>query len=299
MGIVREEFKEKMVEEFYTIRNHTVVPNRGPHFHEEFELTIICSDEPDLQYMVNGRIEPLKKNSLVFFSNMDVHMLQKTAPAAIERCSVHFRPEMVMPFCTSNTNLLSLFFMRLNDANLSSVLQLTESESVEYLELFRKLEFCRNQCHRSDYGVDVQSITLLIQMLLMLNRLFNEKYGFAGMPPTTLNQEKYRLVSDMIQFIQAHFADELHLDRLCEHFYVSKSQVNSLFRGITGLTPSQYIAGFRLRKAKEYLLQNLPVETVCIQSGFHDLSHFSHVFKQREGISPKKYQMLYRHLPSV
>ena len=296
MGTQTAEYKERLAEEMYVVRNNSIVPNRGPHFHDEFEVTILCSDETDLKYMNNGTITLLKKYSLAFFNNMDIHMLQKETPATCSRCSVHFKPEIVIPFCTSNTNLLSMFFSRLTNAGISCVMQLSLEEAEAYLNLFSKLDLLRNHSVRSDYGVDVNTILVLIQILMMLNRLFIEKNGNVGAPQTSLSNSKYVLVNGIINFIQDNFADVLSLDILCNRFFISKSQINILFRTVIGLTPNQYISIYRLRKAKEMLLKELPIELVCTRSGFNDLSHFSHVFKQHEGLSPKKYQILYRNM---
>ena len=44
-------------------------------------------------------------------------------------------------------------------------------------------------------------------------------------------------------------------------------------------------------KAKELLISGESVDSVCGKSGFRNLSHFSRIFKEKVGQSPKKYQM--------
>ena len=44
-------------------------------------------------------------------------------------------------------------------------------------------------------------------------------------------------------------------------------------------------------KAKELLIAGETVDSVCGKAGFGSLSHFSRIFKEKVGQSPKQYQL--------
>ena len=284
------EYKEIFSNQFYVVHNYSLVPNRNLHCHDEFEITLICSEESDIHCINNGKKISLSKNSLIFFHNLDLHMLYKSNPAPCDRCTIHFLPEIVMPYCTNMTNLLQVFYIRLSSTNASNVLQLTDQQVEKYLKLFDELDFYRNHTLKGTYGTDVHSIVLLVRILLMLNSLYFDVHGKEPITSCSCSGEKYMLLCNILDYIHENYVGELSLEILSKKFYISRSQINTLFRNIMGLTPSQYISEYRLRQAKELLIQNTPVETVCFECGYKNPSHFSHTFKQHEGMSPKQYQ---------
>lgn len=294
MDMQRDRYKEHFSDSFYVIHNYSLIPNRSFHCHDEFEITFFCSDDEDVFYINNGKRLQMRKHSVVFFTNMDIHMLQKNIPAACERCSIHFRPEFIIPYCTNSTNLLEIFYLRLSNMDATNYLHLTDEQAEEFFALFNELDHCRNYSDHKAYGVDVNSVILLARILLMLNRIYYDTYGLSAVTDSVRSSEKYMLLCKMLNFIQTNYSNPLNLDILSREFYTSKSQINLIFRSIIGITPTEYISNFRLRKAKELLLQNMPVEAVCFQCGYNNPSHFSHTFKQKEGISPKRYQSLYK-----
>ena len=287
-----QSYKETFSDRFYVVHNRSFIPNRTLHCHDEFEINFFCAAQDGLYYINNGRRMPVKKNSLFFFHNLDVHMLQKTYPAPGDRCTIHFMPEMVIPYCTNNTNLLHIFYLRLSSMSTDNFIVLSDENAEKYMELFNELDKYRNHSSGQAYGEDVNSVVLLVRILLLINKLYLDEHGDSYPEQRACSSEKYMLLCNMLNFIHTNFNSEINLDVLSKKFYISRSQINSIFRSITSLTPTQYVAEYRMRRAKELLIQNKSVESVCFDCGYKSPSHFSHAFKQHEGIGPKKYQTM-------
>lgn len=90
--------------------------------------------------------------------------------------------------------------------------------------------------------------------------------------------------------IDDHFQEELNLDVLSTEGFVSKFHMLRLFKKYHGQTPSQYLTGKRLEKAKELLKTGASVTETCYAVGFKSLGSFSALFKRRNNISPKEFQ---------
>jgi AraC-like DNA-binding protein len=75
---------------------------------------------------------------------------------------------------------------------------------------------------------------------------------------------------------------------------ISTCQLNRRIKEATGQTTSDYVMGIRIEKAKRMLSQfpEITIYDIALQCGFADTSHFSHVFRRKEGISPKQYILL-------
>lgn len=69
----------------------------------------------------------------------------------------------------------------------------------------------------------------------------------------------------------------------------SPSYVTHKFREIYGESFHSYLNRMRIDLAKN-LLKYLPIDQAYIECGFKNRYHFSKVFKQIEGVTPKKYQ---------
>jgi two-component system response regulator YesN len=95
------------------------------------------------------------------------------------------------------------------------------------------------------------------------------------------------------QFIQEHFAEEIHLDALAGRVGLSSTYLSSLFKKEAGVTVSDYIQLCRMNTAKALLLDcRLNVSEVSYKVGYSDPKHFSKVFKAHTGILPLQYRML-------
>ncbi len=72
---------------------------------------------------------------------------------------------------------------------------------------------------------------------------------------------------------------------------VSTSHLQRLFKQQNGLTPTQYITGIRVAKAKELLTQSgLSVLEIALATGFKSLSRFYKCFKEQTGLPPNVYR---------
>ncbi len=72
---------------------------------------------------------------------------------------------------------------------------------------------------------------------------------------------------------------------------LSANYLSSLFHAQKGRTLRQYIADLRIGKAKNYLADpETSIKDVAYRLGFQNPFHFSHVFRQVTGMTPKAYK---------
>ena len=71
---------------------------------------------------------------------------------------------------------------------------------------------------------------------------------------------------------------------------MSRTSLHRKIKGLTELTPGDFIRTIRLRKAAELLLEGeLRINEICMQIGIHSLSYFSKSFKEQFGVLPKDF----------
>ncbi|WP_222429871.1 AraC family transcriptional regulator [Paenibacillus cremeus] len=97
-------------------------------------------------------------------------------------------------------------------------------------------------------------------------------------------------------YLQEHVHEPLTLEKLAAHVYLSPSHFSYLFRRALGQPPAQYVRSYRIRLAKELLLQtSWPVGEISQRVGYGELSEFSRAFRHASGLSPQAYRQQWRH----
>jgi AraC-like DNA-binding protein len=91
--------------------------------------------------------------------------------------------------------------------------------------------------------------------------------------------------------LQSEFNRPTTLDEAARTTGLSRRRFTALFRTITGQSWHKYLVGLRLNHARHLLSQtDKIILSVAFESGFEDLSHFNHIFRQVVGCSPSAFR---------
>lgn len=93
-------------------------------------------------------------------------------------------------------------------------------------------------------------------------------------------------------YIKAHVAEKICIDKLSEKACMSKATFYRLFKRELGISPNDFILSEKINKAKQLLTNpKAKVTAVSYALGFSDANYFIKAFKKVVGITPGKYQM--------
>lgn len=99
---------------------------------------------------------------------------------------------------------------------------------------------------------------------------------------------RLRRVTD---FIEENLDTELSLADIAEVAGFSEFHFSRLFKSRTGLTPHRYVIQRRINKAKELLKHSqMSIKEISANLGFSDQAHFTTVFKNIAGTTPKQFR---------
>jgi len=94
----------------------------------------------------------------------------------------------------------------------------------------------------------------------------------------------------VIDYIDQHMSMSVDGEHLAALTGISRSQFAVLFRNTLGTSVHQYVLARKIDVAVRRLQEGVPVGELAYDLGFSSHSHFSTVFRQHVGVSPRDFQ---------
>ncbi|MNJ64083.1 HTH-type transcriptional activator Btr [compost metagenome] len=99
------------------------------------------------------------------------------------------------------------------------------------------------------------------------------------------------LIPIRLNWMHQNYHQNIFLQQFASEHHVSLGYLSRLFKAQTGQSFSEYLAGYRMEKAKEFLAGGIErIQDVCQMVGYEDVKYFSHLFKRIVGVTPTEYQ---------
>lgn len=100
-----------------------------------------------------------------------------------------------------------------------------------------------------------------------------------------------RQLACAIDYINSHLDQTISLVEIADTVEVSSSHFARAFKQSTGIAPHKYLTERRIERAKSLLTDtNLPLAEIAFRLGFSSQGHFTTVFRQLLGTTPKSYR---------
>jgi AraC-like DNA-binding protein len=95
----------------------------------------------------------------------------------------------------------------------------------------------------------------------------------------------------LVVFIQENYSTEFSIEKLAEQLCVSRTVFYNKVKGLTGLSPVEFVRQIKLKIAAQLLEKGYNVSEVSFQVGFSDVKYFSRQFKNLFGYPPSKHKV--------
>lgn len=152
----------------------------------------------------------------------------------------------------------------------------------------RHLEMLAQRLLDSTRGTFEQMLlrqSLFYEFLSVLIRDFGEEGHLEG----GFNEYVLRA----IQWIREHYDDpKLRVADVADHVGISRNYLFTLFKETMDHSPQEYIASFRLSRARELLAgTEYSIDNISYACGYQDPAVFSRAFKKKYQMSPSAYRL--------
>ena len=244
-----------------------------PHKHPHMELIFCLRGELAYQIDGHGSVTVCEGSGIVI-PRQTIHVLGGGTDSPCERIGLHidtksnkhpkhsiFSTTDIKSFCQTLSDMAGIPF-RL-DSNLQSSIR----ELAGYLKRDEQLSsaeqgFVRSLC----CGILFRVVSILRKPLIA---------------PRT------QMMDSAVEFLNKHYGDDFHIDDLIRFIGYGRTQLFTLFKRHTGLTPNEYLVRLRIRKAGELLSRGeTDVGRIAKSVGFSNASYFRSVFLKYTGTKP-------------
>lgn len=264
--------------EVYDYSDAPVIQAR-PHTHDFYEIYLSLSD--NIEIVAGNQMYHLKKGDILLYYPNVLHYPSKLNLP--EGQSYH----RIVFWCSQS--YFQKFVDRDPDINymwdaaskLGSLHIRPDSGSSKLLySLFLRLI---DENKRPDLLNQTMILSLLGEIFVHINRIIFHSNFFPKHTPTT------ELFNNVLYYIHTNLMEDLSLDTLASHFFVTKGYISKIFREYMDMSIHQYILSLRLENACDMIQKGNSITIAAEQSGFPDYSSFYRTFKKNFGISPKEY----------
>lgn len=113
------------------------------------------------------------------------------------------------------------------------------------------------------------------------------------------SQFENELLREIDSYIHLNIYEPLSIEDLCEHFSISRSTLQSIFKKHVNVPPKRYINDLKMVHAQRLILEGKhSITEIAMNLGFSSIHYFSRKFKANFGMSPTEYlQSIYKYNP--
>lgn len=237
------------------------------HFHEYFELYYLESGERF--HMIGNEIYHMNSGEFVLIPPYIMHHSYGENDMPFKRLIVYFTKEMIM-----QSDILELLSQE------ARVYQKDEHREIHSL-------MCKilKEAETDDIHSKYMKTLLLNQISILLARYSSE----------TAKPEQQNRITQIIQFLQENYTEDISLDDLSSHFYLSSYYLCHEFKKYTYTTIVQYINNLRVLHAQRLFQEtSQSVTEISKIVGFSNVTHFNRIYKSVTGMSPSQTKKQFR-----
>lgn len=140
----------------------------------------------------------------------------------------------------------------------------------------------------ADWYADLHTLTFAEDVIPWFGRLIP---SFCEYLRRCKNQQCRSEIALIQDYIHEHYGEKITLEFAASYVFMSPAHFSKLFKKSTGKNFVDYLAEYRIEKAKQLLVGSaLMIYQISEQVGYSNFNYFSKVFKRYTGMTPKDYR---------
>ena len=145
---------------------------------------------------------------------------------------------------------------------------------------------CQQSLLPLDWNANSDQLLLSSLTDSMLHYLVARYLGKHNPPPVLTGGLAPFAQKHLMDYIEANLDQPLRIETLAQLVGLSSYHFARMFKQSFACSPHQYVTERRLQRALADIRAQQPLQSIALQYGFSDQSHFSKAFKKRFGVTP-------------
>lgn len=235
------------------------------HFHVKYELTLVLCGNSEI--ISEGRVYACQKPHFRLHKPFSFHTANAHKGTTYD-CYVFYFTEAALSSPIRKADLRRLFrddisIIELDGDTLECARALAEITLLETCDGMRKI--------------------VLSGMLTLAEDRLEQNCRLSS------TSQPLGYLSDVLTYINEHFAEKITSAELARKYYVSEQKLNMDFKRLLGDTLHHYHMTVRISQCAMLIARGMPPLAASVECGFVDECHFSKTFKSRIGLTPYQF----------
>ncbi len=243
------------------------------HFHGTYEIYVLLSGERE--FFIKDRTLVASQGDVIIIAPHILHRTTNADKPEHERLIVNIHESRLTMADDSFEDIMQPLLQKdyVVVRSAPDDLAIVQSLAERIIEELRE--------RKPGFALFVQ--TLALQLFVVCCRHMKQ-HNSARLKSPSLMHER---ISEIVQYMNRHYMQELSLPQVAEAFYVSPFYLSRSFKEATGFSFTEYVNSVRIKEAKKLLERSsMKVSHIASKVGFGSVTHFGRVFKAVTGFSP-------------
>ena len=261
---------------YYSDTRHS---NVDLHAHDYYEFYFYM--EGDVEFEIGERRQALKSGDFVIVPPGTMHRAFVLDTELPYRRFVFW---ISSDFAQQLSEHFADFEFLLNYMQRDRHRNIFHNDPVSFNAILSKALQLLEEVHGSHFAREAVIEIRVEDLLLLLCRTVYDKVNPSSRKAAS------RLHEQVMAYIDENLEEDISLDSLAEHFFVSKYHISHTFKEHLGISVHQYLLKKRLAACRDAIMMNEKISEVCLSYGFKDYPSFFRAFRKEYGMSPKEYR---------
>ncbi|MCI8992467.1 MAG: AraC family transcriptional regulator [Eubacterium sp.] len=249
------------------------------HWHREFEFVLAIKG--NISCKIGNQAICLYEGNGLFINSEVFH--QFTAEKHGTLASLIFAPEFI---ASPDSALFSNYVYPFLSSDLDSIHFDRENSRQN-----AGLQLIKQAWHLASEHTFLRELQIRNKISLLWETLAETAQNHLTSPKTRENKRTHSRLQKMLEYIHNNYFEQITLSSISASANISQSEALRCFHACIQTTPINYLNGYRLHRAKEYLISsNDTVTSIAAAVGFESVGYFCRVFKSKYGCSPNVFR---------
>lgn len=247
--------------------------------------------EGRVEYTIDGSSYKLEPGHVVLIPPRSVHTIRARSSAIVVRQSIHFDfvfegGYATMPAWEWHPNPMHSRAVHDGQRFLDALGLQTVTDLSAYPRVGALFSRILAEVYHAQTGYQVAVKASMLEIILLLHRA-----AHATVPRDDRFSQLPKPVAEAKRYIDTYYAHHLTLGSIAAVAHYHRVHLERLFKRHIGMTVMNYLASVRIRKAKALLRDaNFSIAGVGEAVGYGSPQHFSSMFRETTGVSPRQYR---------